>query len=158
MLQRSHQPFAKKSPTGTSIEGRSSLSQKKRNTSRRQYAGATVSQICWIAPGPSISARTPVALPAISMLGEIFQPCPSSRAELAPVPSVAFPPSPFAPVKFSALIERVCADDNRDKFPRLIPRPLNESDIVWLHIFERARLARRLPASLKAGAKTTKVL
>ena len=40
------------------------------------------------------------------------------------------PPLPFSPVKFSGLIERVFAFDKRDKFPRFIPRPLNETLIV----------------------------
>jgi hypothetical protein len=38
--------------------------------------------------------------------GETFQPWPSSRAAFLPVPSVAMPPLPFSPVKFSGLIER----------------------------------------------------
>ena len=33
--------------------------------------------------------------------GEIFHPRPRSRASFAPVPSVAIPPLPFSPVKFS---------------------------------------------------------
>ena len=39
--------------------------------------------------------------------GETFQPRPSSRAQAAPVPSVARPPPFFSPVKFSALMERL---------------------------------------------------
>ena len=35
------------------------------------------------------------------------------------------PPWPFAPVKFSGLIERLSAFDNRDSTPRCIPSPLN---------------------------------
>lgn len=41
------------------------------------------------------------------------------------VPSVAMPPLPFSPVKFSGLIERVCAFERRDRFPMFIPNPLN---------------------------------
>src|SRR5438128_1807224 len=43
---------------------------------------------------------------SIRMLGEIFQPMPSSRAAFLPAPSVAMPALPFSPVKFSGLIER----------------------------------------------------
>jgi hypothetical protein len=42
-----------------------------------------------------------------------------------PVPSVAFPAFPLLPSKFSALIDRVCAEDRSDKFPSDIPSPLN---------------------------------
>ena len=59
------------------------------------------------------------------MLGETFQPRPRSRAAPAPVPSVAIRPRPFSPVGFPALIDRVCADESRDKVPSPIPRPLN---------------------------------
>ena len=41
------------------------------------------------------------------------------------VPSADIPPLPFSPVKFSGLIERVFALDRFDRFPRLIPSPLN---------------------------------
>ena len=40
-------------------------------------------------------------------------------------PSVAMPPLPFSPVKFSGLIERVCAFDRRDRLPRCRPNPEN---------------------------------
>src|SRR5690606_4384708 len=139
MLQRSHQPLAKKSPSGTSTDGASSSSQYIRKTSRRHHVGCTVSQMCWIAPGPSISASVAVSFGWILMLGETFHPCPSSRAASAPVPSVALPPSPFAPVKFSALIDRVSAFDSRDRLPRCIPSPLNV-DIdtpAFLHMASR---------------------
>ena len=46
-------------------------------------------------------------------------------AATAPVPSVAMPPAPFAPVKFSALIERDFARERRARFPMPRPRPLN---------------------------------
>jgi hypothetical protein len=39
--------------------------------------------------------------------GDTFQPWPRPRAQLAPVPSVAMPPFPFSPVKFSGEIDRV---------------------------------------------------
>src|SRR5256886_6729032 len=55
---------------------------------------------------------------ALPILGETFQPWPSSRAAAAPVPSVALPPCPLAPVGFSALIERVWALESRVRLPR----------------------------------------
>jgi hypothetical protein len=45
--------------------------------------------------------------------------------ELRPVPSVAIPPLPLLLSKFSALLDRVCAAERRDKFPSDIPGPLN---------------------------------
>jgi hypothetical protein len=59
------------------------------------------------------------------MDGDTFQPRPSERAGDAPVPSVARPPPPTAPSKFSGLIDRDCAFDSRDRLPRCSPRPLN---------------------------------
>ena len=46
MLTRWHQPLQKKSPTGTSTDGVSSLSQYMRRIVRRQRSGNSVSQIC----------------------------------------------------------------------------------------------------------------
>ena len=57
--------------------------------------------------------------------GDTFQPRPRCVAATAPVPSVAMPPAPFAPVKFSALIERDFARERRARFPMPRPRPLN---------------------------------
>ena len=54
-----------------------------------------------------------VCLGATFTDGEIFQPGPRSRAAAAPVPVVARPPCPLAPLKFSGLIERVLAPDRR---------------------------------------------
>jgi len=78
-----------------------------------------------MAPGPSISASVKVSLASICTDGEIFHPWPSSRAACAPVPSVAMPPLPFSPVKFSGLIERVLAFDSRESVPIPRPRPLD---------------------------------
>src|SRR5215467_3985197 len=97
--------------------------------SLRQLVGMVVSQRCWSAPGPSMSAKVAALCGAITMEGEIFQPCPRSRAALAPVPSVAIPALPFSPVKFSALIERVLACDSREMLCSPIPRPLK--DVIW---------------------------
>ena len=62
--------------------------------------------------------------------GEIFQPWPSSRAGPAPVPSVAMPPLPFSPVKFSGLIERVSASARRQTFVRPTPSPFHVTSPV----------------------------
>src|SRR5690606_33625012 len=58
-------------------------------------------------PAESMSARVKVSPAFTSTLGETFQPCPRSRASRAPVPSVARPPPPGLPSKFSGLMERV---------------------------------------------------
>ena len=78
-----------------------------------------------MAPEPSMSATVNVSPGAMRTEGEIFQPWPRSRAQLAPVPSVAVPALPFSPVKFSALMERVFALDSSDRLPRFMPSPLN---------------------------------
>src|SRR5712692_9267257 len=78
----------------------------------------------WIAPGPSMLARTKVSPGPICTLGEIFQPRPRSLAARAPVPAVAMPPCPGAPEKFSGLIDRVLASDNLERLPRPMPSPL----------------------------------
>ena len=77
-----------------------------------------VIQICWMAPEPWMSASVKVFPASICTDGEIFQPCPSSRAACAPVPSVAIPPLPFSPVKFSGLIDRDFALESRGRLPR----------------------------------------
>src|SRR6187549_1418730 len=62
---------------------------------------------CVILPGPSIDASSNVEAAGTTTLGETFQPRPRSRAARAPVPSVARPPPPGEPSKFSGLMERV---------------------------------------------------
>src|SRR3954471_10480794 len=57
-------------------------------------------------------------------LGEIFHPWPSSRAQFFPVPSVAIPPRPLSPVKFSGLIERDLALLSRESESRLVKRDI----------------------------------
>ena len=53
-------------------------------------------------PGPTIFANSTFS-PALTIIaGDIFHPCPKSLAYIFPVPSVAAPPIPFSPVKFSA--------------------------------------------------------
>ena len=89
------------------MEGSASPSQYTRRTSRRQKVGLQVIQMCWRVPGPSISARVTVVRAGMWIEGDTFQPWPNSRDESAPVPVVAWPAWPLAPVKFSALIERV---------------------------------------------------
>jgi len=44
-------------------------------------------------------------------------PCQVNRQALVPVPSVAMPPLPFWPLRFSAEIERDFAFDNRHNDP-----------------------------------------
>src|SRR5579859_5429296 len=56
-------------------------------------------------------------LALMSTEGETFHPLPRSRAAALPVPSVAIPPLPFSPVKFSGLIERDLASESRYKSP-----------------------------------------
>ena len=129
--QRSDQPAPKKSPSGVSTDGVVSPSQYIRSTALRQNPGKAVIQICWIAPGPWISATVNVWCGSIRTEGDTFQPRPRSFAATAPVPSVAMPPAPLAPVKFSALIERDFARDRRARLPMPSPRPLNGC-VIWL--------------------------
>src|SRR5882757_395059 len=84
-----------------------------------------VIQICWIEPDPSISATVNVVLAFITTLGLTFHPCPRSRDAPCPVPVVALPPAPLAPLKFSGLIERVLASESRNILPMLASMPLN---------------------------------
>jgi hypothetical protein len=58
-----------------------------------------------------------------STLGLIFHPGPRSRAQSAPVPSVARAPPPTEPSKFSGLMERVCTE-------RSAEIPLNSGDVM----------------------------
>src|SRR4029078_6201952 len=48
--------------------------------------------MCWIAPRPGRSASVNVSPALMPTDGETFHPLPRSRAALAPVPSVAWPP------------------------------------------------------------------
>jgi len=72
-----------------------------------------VIQICWMQPGPAISPSVKALWALMRTEGDTFQPRPRSPAARAPVPLVAMPAAPFAPVKFSGEIERVCASDVR---------------------------------------------
>src|SRR5262245_61343263 len=96
-----------------------------------QNPGKVVIQICWTAPGPWISATVNVCPGSIRTDGDTFQPRPRCVAATAPVPSAAIPPAPFAPVKFSALIERDFARERRARLPMPRPRPLNGC-VIWL--------------------------
>jgi hypothetical protein len=58
-----------------------------------------------------------------------FQVRPSSRDGTLPVPSVAMPALPLAPVKFSALIERVSALERRERLPIWLPNPSKQKSI-----------------------------
>src|SRR6185369_15847910 len=87
--------------------------------------GAGVSQICWIAPGPVISASVNVDLAGTRTKGETFHPWPRSRAAPFAAPSVDMPALPFSPLKFSGPIDRVLAFESRLKLPRFKSNPLN---------------------------------
>ena len=76
-------------------------------------SGDGVIQICWMAPGPVISASVKVACAATFANGETFHPCPSSRAGPRAGPFVDIAAMPFSPVKFSGLMDRDCAFDTR---------------------------------------------
>src|ERR1700761_2315835 len=93
----------------------------------RQRPRASVIQICWIAPEPSMSASVNVSPGWMITNGETFQPWPRSRAICAAGPSVDLPPAPFSPVKFSGEIERDFALESRARLPRLRPRPLKSA-------------------------------
>src|SRR5271154_2902432 len=109
----------------------------------RQRTWAGVIQICWIAPGPSIAPKAICWPGSMRTDGEIFQPRPRPRAWMAPVPSVAIPPPPFSPVKFSGLIERDLASERRERLPRFIPSPEKRSTIVCdLRLLDAAGLDR----------------
>ena len=54
-----------------------------------------------------------------------YLPLRTELAKAAPVPSVAIPPFPFSPVKFSGDIEREQASDRCTRSPRFDVKPLN---------------------------------
>src|ERR1041385_3059427 len=110
-------------------------------------SGAGVSQICWIAPGPVISARVKVDLAGTRTYGETFQPWPRSRAALLAGPSVDMPALPFSPVKFSGLMERVLAFESRGRLPRFRSSPLNGESAARAEM--EMRRARDKVASLR---------
>src|SRR5215469_5191935 len=106
------QPIAKKSPTGTSTDGDVSPSQYIRRMENRQLPVGVI-QICWIDPCPEMSARVNVSPGLMITKGFTFHPRPRSRAASDATPSVAIPPLPFSPVKFSGLTEKVFASEVR---------------------------------------------
>jgi hypothetical protein len=114
----------KKSPTGTSTDGSVSSSQYIRRIEHRQFPVGVI-QMCWITPDPLISASVKVAPALIRMLGLTFQPWPRLRAAFLPVPSVAMPPLPLSPVKFSGLIDLVSASESRNRLCSPVSMPLN---------------------------------
>src|SRR5262249_25158811 len=83
-----------------------------------------VIQICCMDPDPEISAMVNVCPALITTDGLTFQLTPRSRAGPAPVPVVAFPPAPLAPLKFSGLMLRLLAGDRRKRLERLDSTPL----------------------------------
>src|SRR5215470_11424148 len=86
-----------------------------------------VIQICCMDPGPVISAMVKLVWAFISTDGLTFHPFPKSLAADSPVPFSAMPPFPFSPLKFSGLIERLFASDNRKIMERFDSIPLNFS-------------------------------
>src|SRR5580692_12301942 len=82
--------------------------------------------MCWMEPAPLISARVTVFSGGITMNGFTFQPCPRSRAAFEALPSVAMPPLPFSPLKFSGLIEKLLALETRYRLLRLLVSPSYE--------------------------------
>src|SRR5438105_3743242 len=58
------------------------------------------------------------------------------------------PALPFSPVKFSALIERVCAFDSSERLPKLMLRPLNVAIICPLDHFKISRFRERWKRSM----------
>src|SRR5688572_21701325 len=102
----------------------------------RQLSVCVVIQMWLILPAPSMFARSKVSPALTSTLGEIFQPGPRSRAQEAPVPSVARPPPPGAPSKFSGEIERVC----NPRRPEIDDRSGGKGLAgIWVHILVSAR-------------------
>ncbi len=99
---------------------------------KRQWSVGVI-QMCCSAPGPVISASVNVCPASMRTDGETFHPLPRSRDALAPVPLTACPPPPFAPVKFSGLIDRDLARDSRLKSERPETSPLNgrAAEFVW---------------------------
>src|SRR6476660_3961139 len=107
--------------------------------------------MCWMAPGPAMSASVNVSPALISTDGETFQPLPRSRAARAPVPLIAWPPPPFAPVKFSGLIDRVFARESRLRSPTPVVSPLNGRSPRAGWASARAGLANKLDAPMAAS-------
>ena len=88
---------------------------------KRQWPVGVI-QICWMAPGPSISARTRTSPGLMRIEGEIFQPWPRSRAGDWPVLR-GHAGLAFSPVKFSGLMERLTVFDSNDNLPRPMFNP-----------------------------------
>src|SRR5665647_757369 len=102
-----------------------------------------VIQICLMQPEFSMRASVKVVLDLITTLGLSFHPLPSSLAGPAPVPVVALPPSPFAPVKFSGLIERDTALDKRYKLFMFTSIPLKEL-FCWANVFNEPKMISQI--------------
>ena len=90
----------------------------------RQFPVGVI-QMCCMEPGPLISATVNVVFDLMRTLGLTFQPCPKSREALEPVPSVAMPPLPFSPVKFSGEMDLLFASESLKRFDMLDSMPLN---------------------------------
>ena len=93
----------KKSPSGTQPAVVGHRLTARAGPSAATTPGWTVSQMRGTTPGPLTSASVAVAAGSITMLGATFQPTPRPRAAFRPVPVIAIPHRPGAPVGFSAL-------------------------------------------------------
>ena len=87
---------AERAPRPTASPRRPSSSAGRRAA---RLLGWTVSQMCWIAPGPSISASTVLSRPAtIDAAARPSSPGPARARLRRRCPSVAMPAAPFSPV------------------------------------------------------------
>src|SRR5439155_1452949 len=93
-----------------------------------------------------MSARVKVSPGLIWTHGETFQPGPRSRAAFAPMPSVARPPWPGAPEKFSGLIDRERASDSRVRSFMPFGQAIYLSACGWLGL---VRLLRSYAANCR---------
>ena len=82
--------------------------------------------MCWMAPGPVMSATVKVSPAGMRTKGFTFQPLPRSRAAALALPSSSshMAPAPLAPLRFSGLMDRETAFDSRNRLLILFIMPL----------------------------------
>src|SRR6476659_8782155 len=114
--------------------------------------------MCWIAPDPLMSARVKVCPGWITTDGEIFHPTPRSFASLLPVPSVAMPPLPFAPVKFSGEMDRDLALESRGRSPRPVTTPSKRPEDCAAAVPGAARAATITEAASRAARESVHIV
>ena len=90
----------------------------------RQCAGRASSRSAGWRPGPRCRPASKVSPGRDADAGRDLPALAEVAGRALAGPSVAMPALPFSPVKFSGLIERVCAFDSRDRLPRPMPSPL----------------------------------